>query len=107
MRASVCLAFVLWLSTLSPILSATVDLGNGFADHGVATPISNHRGTVATVDGQGHRVILSWLMDHRGGYELLLVDVDAGSGRALRIEAHRYFEETYLQELEKQGKANS
>lgn len=38
--------------------------------------------------------------------DLTLVDVDAGSGRALRIEAHRYFEETYLRELEKQGKAN-
>ncbi len=39
--------------------------------------------------------------------DLTLVDVDAGSGRALRVEAHRYFEETYLQELEKQGGADS
>jgi len=28
--------------------AATEDLGNGFAHHGVATPVSNHRGTVAT-----------------------------------------------------------
>ncbi|MBI5685560.1 MAG: hypothetical protein HZC54_10805 [Verrucomicrobia bacterium] len=61
-----------------PLFAATKELGGGFRDHGVATPISNHRGTVATVDGQGRNVVLSWLNDHRGGYELLLVDVDAG-----------------------------
>ena len=31
--------------------AVTVSLGNGFLDHGVATPVSHHRGTVATVDG--------------------------------------------------------
>jgi len=41
-------------------------------------PISNHRGTAATVDGEGRNVLLSWLNDHRGGYELLLIDVEAG-----------------------------
>jgi len=30
----------------------TEDLGNGFLHHGVATSVSNHRGTVATVDGE-------------------------------------------------------
>jgi hypothetical protein len=54
------------------------DLGGGFSDHGVATPISNHRGTVATVDGDGHSTVLSWLMDHRGGYALLEFDVETG-----------------------------
>ena len=44
----------------------------------MATPISNHRGTVATVDGRGHNVVLSWLNDYRGGYELLLIDVETG-----------------------------
>jgi hypothetical protein len=29
-------------------MAQSVDLGDGFVDHGVATPISNHRGTVAT-----------------------------------------------------------
>lgn len=52
----------------------STDLGNGYTDHGVATPISNHRGTVATVDGAGRPVVLAWLMDHRGGYGLLMVD---------------------------------
>jgi hypothetical protein len=66
---------VLALQTAS---AETGDLGNGFRYHGIATPISNHRGTVATVDGQGHNVVLAWLIDYRGGYELLLIDVDTG-----------------------------
>ncbi|MBM4000725.1 MAG: hypothetical protein FJ297_14505 [Planctomycetes bacterium] len=56
----------------------TEDLGNGFRHHGVATPVSGHRGLVATVDGEGHKVVLAWLNDHRGAYELLLVDIDTG-----------------------------
>ena len=54
------------------------DLGNGFRDHGVATPISNHRGTVATVDGEERNVVLLWLYDHRGGYALLMIDAETG-----------------------------
>jgi hypothetical protein len=54
------------------------DLGDGFVDHGVAVPISNHRGAVATVDGNGRDVFLLWLMDHRGGYELLMIDAETG-----------------------------
>jgi len=54
------------------------DLGNGFMHHGVATPVSNHRGTVATVDGDGNPVVLSWIMDHRGGYALLMLDATTG-----------------------------
>lgn len=58
--------------------AATEDLGNGFFHHGVATPVSNHRGIVATVDGQGRDVALVWLFDHRGGYALLLIDAETG-----------------------------
>jgi len=54
------------------------DLGDGFRHHGVATPISNHRGVVATVDGDGRNVVLLWLYDHRGGYALLLIDAETG-----------------------------
>lgn len=67
---------LMWHSALA--LSATVDLGNGFQDHGVATPVSNHRGTVATKDGDGRNVVLLWLFDHRGGYALLLIDAATG-----------------------------
>src|SRR5690606_8377416 len=58
--------------------AASVDLGNGFKDHGVAVPISQHRGTVATVDGQGRNVVLLWAMDYRGGYALLMIDTETG-----------------------------
>ena len=56
----------------------TEDLGNGFRHHGVATPISNHRGTVAAADGNGRNVVLLWLFDHRGGYALLMIDAETG-----------------------------
>lgn len=59
--------------------SAAKDLGQGFSDHGVATPSSCHRGAVATVDDRGRPLFLAWLMDHRGCYALLLVDVDTGA----------------------------
>lgn len=60
------------------------DLGNGFHHHGVATPVSNHRGTVATVDGDGRDVVLAWLFDCRGGYALLMLD--AATGKSDQIE---------------------
>ena len=58
--------------------AASKDLGGGFTDHGVASPVSNHRGTVATVDGEGRNVVLVWLFDHRGGYALLMIDAETG-----------------------------
>ncbi|NLX22288.1 MAG: hypothetical protein GXY55_11570 [Phycisphaerae bacterium] len=63
----------------------TRDLGNGFLHHGVATPISNHRGTVATVDGQGRNIVLVWLFDHRGGYGLLLIDAETGKSETFPV----------------------
>ena len=44
------------------------DLGNGFLHHGVATPVSNHRGTAATVDGGGLNVVLLWQKAVAQGY---------------------------------------
>ena len=68
------------LLALTPtgVSGGSEDLGNGFRHHGVATPVSNHRGTVATVDGEGRNVVLVWLFDHRGGYALLLIDAETG-----------------------------
>ncbi len=57
---------------------ASEELGNGYYHHGVATPISNHRGTVATIDGDGRNVVLLWMMDHRGCYALLMIDAETG-----------------------------
>ena len=82
MRVSLLLAALVCLET-GAALPASKDLGQGFLDHGVATPSSCHRGAVATADGQGRPVFLAWLMDHRGSYALLLIDVDAG-----KVEEH-------------------
>ncbi len=60
--------------------AATKELGNGFRDHGVATPVSNHRGITTAVDGQGRNVALVWLFDHTGGYALL--EIEAATGKA-------------------------
>ena len=38
------------------------NLANGFMDHGVAAPVSVHRGTVTTIDGGSNPTALSWLM---------------------------------------------
>lgn len=67
--------------TTTPAGAATDDLGNGFMDHGVATPVSNHRGTVATVNGEGNNIVLVWLFDHTGGYALLEIQAATGETR--------------------------
>ncbi len=66
------------LALAAGVAAQTEDLGNGFRHHGVATPVSNHRGTVATVDGDGNPVVLVWLFDHRGGYGILMIDATTG-----------------------------
>jgi len=66
------------LITTEGVMAQSTDLGNGFMDHGVGVPISNHRGTVATVDGNGEPVVLSWLRDYRGCYSLLMVNALTG-----------------------------
>lgn len=67
------------------VKSETKDLGQGFFDHGVASPISNHRGVVSTVDGNGRNVVLVWLFDHRGGYALLMIDAETGKSEEFPI----------------------
>jgi hypothetical protein len=74
---AVCGCFLL-LSISHGVQAQSKDLGEGFMDHGVATPISNHRGTVATKDGEGRDIVLVWLYDHRGTYALLLIDAETG-----------------------------
>jgi hypothetical protein len=67
------------------VKSSTKDLGNGFFDHGVASPISNHRGVVSAVDGSGRNVVLVWLFDHRGGYALLMIDAQTGKSEEFPV----------------------
>ncbi|MFP3902901.1 MAG: hypothetical protein ACLFWB_01545 [Armatimonadota bacterium] len=73
--AALCLLFV---SSCMTAEAQTEDLGDGFSDHGVATPISNMRGLVSTVDGEGNNVVLVWLHDHRGSYAILMIDTQTG-----------------------------
>src|SRR6476661_8266346 len=77
-------ALVVLFLTASVIAGESRDLGNGFLDHGVCAPISEWRGVVATSDG-AHDVVLAWLMDHRGAYELLMIDIDSGKVSELRV----------------------
>ncbi len=84
-RAFLRLAFVLFFCCTRPVQPATIDLGHGFADHGVATPCSEHRGVVATVDGQGHPLVLAWLRDYRGCYELLLCDLETRTSQEIPL----------------------
>lgn len=73
----------LFLFAAQPLFGATKDLGKGFFDHGVATPLSNHRGMVATADGDGRDVMLVWLYDRRGGYALLMIDAETGQSQQI------------------------
>ena len=74
--------FAAWQVVLAawPVHAAVAD---SVLDHGIAAPNSNARGTVATVDGTGREVVLQWLIDHRGGHALLLID--AATGRSEQV----------------------
>ncbi len=67
------------------VTASSEDLGKGFKHHGVATPVSNHRGIVATVDGAGKPVALVWLFDHTGGYAILVLDAETGQAQQVAI----------------------
>lgn len=73
------------LLTAVGIAAQSKDLGNGFRDHGVAVPISNQRGAAAAVDGRGRNVLLVLLMDHRGGYSLLMLEVATGKAEQFPV----------------------
>ena len=78
MFGSTLLIVALAVVLATQALAASEDLGNGFEHHGVATPVSNHRGIVSTADGNGRDVALAWLFDHTGGYALLMIDAETG-----------------------------
>ncbi len=68
--------FILFFSCKQSDVSP--DVTKGFVDLGVATNTSNQRGIVATKDGDGRNVVLVWLYDYRGCYELLMIDAETG-----------------------------
>ncbi|NLE68293.1 MAG: hypothetical protein GX608_12810 [Lentisphaerae bacterium] len=67
------------VSARAPERPGTVELGNGFADHGMAAPTASCLGMIATSDGAGRDVVLVQLGDCRGGYALLMIDPDTGA----------------------------
>jgi len=75
---------IMVLLSIVSVLSAK-DLDKAFLDHGIAAPISNSRGVVATVDGEGENVVLVWLFDYRGGYALLMIDAMTGKSEQFPI----------------------
>jgi hypothetical protein len=79
-RLSLALILVLCL-TVPAVTAQSEDLGKGFQHHGVATPVSNERGVVATVDGAGKPVALVWLFDHSGGYAILVLEAETGKAQ--------------------------
>lgn len=78
-------AFTIILSLLASNPAASQDLGNGFFDHGVASPNSTSRGTIATIDGNGRNVVLVWLFDHRGTYALQMIDAESGKSEQFKV----------------------
>ena len=77
--------FLFYFSLLLSFIAPAQDLGNGFYDHGVASPNSNSRGVVATVDGNGRNVVLVWLFDHRGTYALQMIDAETGKSEQFPV----------------------
>ncbi|MFO7946830.1 MAG: hypothetical protein R6V19_08440 [Armatimonadota bacterium] len=73
--------FVLALSAFE----GTKDLGDGFMDHGIATPMSKARGIVSAHDGDGNDVVLVWLFDNRGGYGILMIHADTGASQTFTV----------------------
>ena len=66
------------LTIRRPASAGTRDIGDGFALHGVAAPVSRARGVAATVDGGGRPIVLAWPMDHRGCGSILVIDARTG-----------------------------
>ncbi|NLE68306.1 MAG: hypothetical protein GX608_12875 [Lentisphaerae bacterium] len=87
MRFARCLRSILSAAVIfaGPAGAATRDLGKGFADHGIAAPVSENRGTAAAVDGKGRNLALVWLHGVRGAFALLEVDADTGRSAQLSV----------------------
>ena len=57
-----------------------------FVDHGVGAQASRSRGATATIDGDGNRVVLVWMSDHRGTASKLIIDADTGETEQIGFE---------------------
>jgi sugar lactone lactonase YvrE len=82
------IVFVTVLGSLL-LMQSLAAAAEGFVDHGVAAPASRSRGAAATVDGEGNRVVLIWLADHRSCRSLLIVDATTGEAEQLEVPVER------------------
>jgi streptogramin lyase len=71
------------------LVHTLAEAAEAFKDHGVAAPVSRSRGAAATVDGQGNRIVVIWLADHRGCTSLLVVDAATGKSEQITVPVRR------------------
>ena len=57
---------------------AMTDLGNGFTDHGICTPVSSNKGVTTAVGARGQDVLLSLFADYRGCNGIYMIDPATG-----------------------------
>jgi|LSQX01.1.fsa_nt_gb hypothetical protein len=73
------------------VLTATAvgqaqESADGFTNYGSPAQVYNSRGVAATLDGDGRRVVLTWLSDHRSTTGLLIIDAETGETKQLKID---------------------
>lgn len=77
------LAALLVAGLATPGMTQTAD---EFIDHGVAVDVSTSRGAAAAVDGDGKRIVMVWLSDHRGCTNMLVIDAETGETEQIEYE---------------------
>ncbi len=86
MRTIAVMSAALLVIALTSVLAARADEHGPFTDHGVGAEVSRSRGVTATVDGDGNRVVLVWMMDHGGTRSKLIIDADTGETEQIEFE---------------------
>ncbi len=68
----------------APLPGAT-DLGNGFTDHGICTPVSCNKGVTTATNAEGRDVLLCQLTDFRGCYGVYMLEPASGRQEFFRL----------------------
>ena len=86
MRTIAVFGAVLVLLVFTLTDGALAQENDAFSNHGVAAQVSRSRGATATIDGDGNRIVLVWLMDHRGTRSKLIIDAETGETEQIGLE---------------------
>ena len=86
MRAIAVLTAALLVFVFAPPGDVLAQDEGEFVNHGVAADVSRSRGATATVDGDGNRIVLVWLMDFGGTRSKLIIDADTGESEQVDFE---------------------